>query len=462
MAHEGNDVDTEPFTVEDEPPAQPEPDPAAAIFCRRQFVLLSICFGVNHATVTTPLLYASTVLGNDLGQKSDAVLYGMCLLTSLLFATTVQSLIGSKKGLAASMLAYAIYVFFFGIAASQCRETDKTGACTVTTQGMWIFGLVGAFVGGIGAGVLWTCQGVYFSSICSRVAIAEVKPQPAVTAELAGVFAFWFLLAECLARALSSYLVLKLHFSKGNMFYLYGGVATLVTIIYISFAREMETGERARGSVCGKVLMAVEQWTDPKTWLLQFTNITFGFVAAYLGGYVNAEITSKAFNSDSLGFCGALLSLVASIMSRVFSPLAAQVGKGPVMCLGAISFFLIGVLSRWGALSKGEHNHATIIFYILMGIGRAVYESTNKGIFADFFPGDKSPGAFANVFVFGTGASTVAFILGSLSSSPESTPLTVEFYLVIVCAALTVPGFVGASLLKMNGERRQNRAQLNP
>ena len=28
-----------------------------------------------------------------------------------------------------------------------------------------------------------------------------------------------------------------------------------------------------------------------------------------------------------------------------------------------------------------------------MGIGRAVYESTNKAIFADFFPGEKSAGA---------------------------------------------------------------------
>ena len=32
-------------------------------------------------------------------------------------------------------------------------------------------------------------------------------------------------------------------------------------------------------------------------------------------------------------------------------------------------------------------------FKVLMGIGRAVYESTNKAIFADFFPGEKSAGA---------------------------------------------------------------------
>ena len=39
------------------------------------------------------------------------------------------------------------------------------------------------------------------------------------------------------------------------------------------------------------------------------------------------------------------------------------------------------------------------VFYLLMGIGRAVYESTNKAIFADFFPGEAPAVAqYATVF----------------------------------------------------------------
>ena len=64
------------------------------------------------------------------------------------------------------------------------------------------------------------------------------------------------------------------------------------------------------------------------------------------------------------------------------------------------SDFLVGL---WGSLRPGdgacwclepfqaEFLSAALqleVFYILMGIGRAVYESTNKAIFADFFPGE--------------------------------------------------------------------------
>jgi len=77
-----------------------------------------------------------------------------------------------------------------------------------------------------------------------------------------------------------------------------------------------------------------------------------------------------------------------------------------------------------------------------MGIGRAVYESTNKAIIADFFPGEKSPGAFANVFVFGTSASCGAFILGALNNTLP------ELYFLVIFAGLTVPCYLAAVCLQ--------------
>lgn len=105
---------------------------------------------------------------------------------------------------------------------------------------------------------------------------------------------------------------------------------------------------------------------------------------------------------------------------------------------------------RYSTCENISHVLPPKVFYVLMGIGRAVYESTNKAIFADFFPGEAgqetsldvhvvwlglyaisklqcfqselprlsvqaSAGAFANVFVFGTAASTAAFTLGATS-----------------------------------------------
>ena len=58
-----------------------------------------------------------------------------------------------------------------------------------------------SWLGGIGAGVLWTSQGAFFSAICSQVAQAEDREAPDVTAELAGRFALVFLAMEALVRA---------------------------------------------------------------------------------------------------------------------------------------------------------------------------------------------------------------------------------------------------------------------
>merc|ERR1711908_240267 len=196
------------------------------------------------------------------------------------------------------------------------------------------------------------------------------------------------------------------------------------TVAFMLLATNLES-PKPQGSICGKALSAVQLWRDPKIWLLQCTNLTFGFAAAWLGGYVSRNILSQALDSDFIGFAGALLSALAAVLSRLLGAVAARVGKGPVVALGAASFILLGVLSRWVG-NPATWGAGVLIFYALHGVGRAVYESTNKAIFADFFPGEKSTGAFANVFIFSTGSSTVAFILGATEEA------SAELYLLLV------------------------------
>merc|ERR1712080_776410 len=72
------------------------------------------------------------------------------------------------------------------------------------------------------------------------------------------------------------------------------------------------------------------------------------------------------------------------------------VGKGFMMTLGCAAFFsigLIGYVVDAETLKAGKW--ATLIgIYIIMGNGRTVFESTNRAVFADFFP-DTTAGAFA-------------------------------------------------------------------
>ncbi|CAJ1453660.1 unnamed protein product [Effrenium voratum] len=423
-------------------PLQTNAQESESKLCRREFAVMTWAFAINHATVTTPILYASSVLTNESGQAGNAMLYGATLVCSLFFSTAVFGILGAKKGLSLAMGLYAVYVALFAAAASMCEELDpKNGSCLVGMPHQLPTNLLGAFIGGIGAGILWTCQGAFFSSICDRVAAAEDREAQSVTAELAGSFALVFLAMEAVVRASATLFTKYAHLDYPVVFCIFSGLAVVSTLAFMAFATEVNGGG-PRGSMCAKALAAVRLWKDPKIWVLQCTNLTFGFAAAWLGGYVGRQILSPALGgSEFIGFAGAMLSALASGLSKVLGGVAAKVGKGPVVSLGALAFLMLGLLSRYVG-QPATWGWGALVFYGLMGIGRAVYESTNKAIFADFFHGEDSAGAFANVFVFGTLASTVAFGLGA---AKQDLP---ELYLLMTFAVLTVPGYLLASLIK--------------
>merc|ERR1712070_718262 len=125
--------------------------------------------------------------------------------------------------------------------------------------------------------------------------------------------------------------------------------------------------------------MGIGLWSDPKIWLLQFTNLTFGFGAAWNASYVGTEFTAKALSSQWIGFTGALISLIGGVGAKVLGPLAKSTGKPAIILLGSLAFFGIAFLSK--AIPDGSGmGLSVLIFPILMGLGRAVYESTNKGV----------------------------------------------------------------------------------
>lgn len=437
----------------------PEANEGDARKYRREFYIMSFAFGLNHATVTTPIIYAASVLTTEIGNYSNAVLYGSTLICSLFFANLLYAVCGPKRGLTLSMFLYTIYVVCFAISTSQCKVKDSKGGCIEADPLQLPTVCLGALIGGIGAGLLWTCQGAFYALVCEKLAVAEGRVKEEVTAELGGTFALIFLGWECTTRACTTLLTGKdyAHLDYMDAFLILAGAALLSTILFATCSSRLQPSAAVeRGSMCDKVLKAVSLWSDPTLWMLQTTNITFGFAAAWLGGYVGPNILSKDLSAAFIGFAGAILSGLAAILAKVFAPLAGKIGKGPIIALGSVSFLCLGVFSKlvgdplqwgWGSL----------VFYVFMGIGRAVYESTNKAVFADFFPGEKSPAAFANVFVFGTASSCIAFVLGASSDQGVKDGgwrTDAELYLLLAFAALTLPSYLAAkSYVKLKSSR---------
>jgi len=410
---------------------------------------MSIAFAVNHAAVTTPILYASSVLTSTAGLSGNAVLYGATLVVSLLFANPLFSLLGSNIGLSVSMVCYAAYVFLFSVAAAACVQTDAHGVCTEGSLVQFPAAIVGATIGGCGAGLLWTCQGAIFASSAQRLAEAEHKGMGATTAELAKTFGAIFLGFEAGVRLLTTVLREYAKLSYSDIFYMYSSLALLSALAFMATATNLQSGAAVlNAELFSKILAAGKLWRDPKFWLLQFTNITFGLAAAWLAGYVGENILSKAVSSGVIGFASALTSALAAVLCQVLGTVSQTTGKGPILMLGAVCFALLGALSKVG--DPTEWGWGALVFYACMGVGRAVYESTNRAIFAEYFPGpDRSPGVFANVMVFTTGATSVAFVLDATGRAG------VELHLLLLCAALTSPGFLLAAVLARRGEAQE-------
>jgi len=238
-------------------------------------------------------------------------------------------------------------------------------------------------------------------------------------------------------------------------FLLYGVLAVVATVV-LACSRDLRArsspqapqGARpAAGGTCAKAAAAVTLWRDPKIWLISGNNIAFGFAAAYLNGYINGHWQKEAIGGgEFIGFLGAIICLIATVSSKFYGWVSDRLGsKVPVLLFGSSCFILIGVLSFVSApdgKGPGGWGWGIMVFYVLQGLGRGVYESTNKGIFGDAFPGAQGLGAFANCMMQNTLASTIGFLLGVAKLD------YVEVYILLAFSVLSVPGLLLAQRMQ--------------
>jgi MFS family permease len=397
---------------------------------RKAFNLYAVLFSLNHATVTTPLVFSTSLLGAP-ANIGNGVLF-VCTLLSALFCGT--ALVGSFGPLKSSVVAMGLYTVYVTGFACCCLQPDSALVPVA-------FGALSA-VGGLGAGILWTSQGAVFASASRVIATDEGVTSEAVTAELGARFASLYLACEVIAKAsvtgIKLATPLSITYVWSAVFFLYAFVAALSTLLA---NRCVDLQSKAEpGPLLGKAMAAVELMPDVRVWLLSFTNLTFGFCAAFMNGYVNEHYVkdSTAFNESAIGFLTAITAVVAGLSAPVFARLSKRFGKGWVVFFGSLAFMTIPLcvifayVDTWGV--------GIILFFVLHGLGRGVYESTNKVAFADFFPG-KAPGAFANCMMQNSFAFAVCFFLSAAFQSQPS----VLAGIVLTLAALTGPSYALAA-----------------
>lgn len=119
------------------------------------FLKFCIFYSVTHATVDAVLAFSTAELGAILGSWGGFALYVSYTLSSLFLARPCLRVLGAKGCVFSGLLGLLCYVFSFFLAILFRRIS------------LPIF-IIGAVIGGIGAGTLWTgnCHSQHVTIIC--------------------------------------------------------------------------------------------------------------------------------------------------------------------------------------------------------------------------------------------------------------------------------------------------------
>jgi MFS family permease len=421
-------------------------DRAASRRTLTNFILMSVLFSANHGCVVACLSLATARLGS-VGAWQSGILYLTYTGSAIFGATYFVKKLGARDALVAGMSFYCVYVACFWLAVVW-HEVERPAALT------------GAAIGGVGAGFLWTAQGVYFSRVSEEHANQLGQPVSDSTSYLAGIFAFIFLGAEVGLRAMSSVLLQFGGFQWSTIFSIYA-IVTVGSTALMGFVHNYVDDAPSVGVSAWYKLTAVWQLlrSDTKMKYMIGLNAAFGFTAAFLNSYVNGEVVRVVLHDDNSKYIGLLtawLSGVAAVMSLIFGRVSQRIGKGPILIFGALCFFAVVLpflvvpnVEQWGWFPL-------VAVYALHGTGRATFEGTLKATFADYFPYEKE-GAFANIILQNGLSSAIGYVLtfSLLCSEPSSycveykdgkfhDVLTFEL-LVVASAVLAIFGFWRAS-----------------
>eukprot|EP00658_Telonema_sp_P-2_P009584 TRINITY_DN13575_c0_g1_i5.p1 TRINITY_DN13575_c0_g1~~TRINITY_DN13575_c0_g1_i5.p1 ORF type:complete len:401 (-),score=102.85 TRINITY_DN13575_c0_g1_i5:460-1662(-) len=301
-------------------------------------------------------------------------------------------------------------------------------------------------MGGIAAGFLWTAQGAYFSRNAALYAEAAGISKEQATLTFAGWFALPYLGFEVVFKLLQSYIgldsgPLSAGWAQGkNFIYVINTICAVLAVFGClrimplkEDDKEEDPGQMAARepllTIMTRQALAASKLfiTDPKMPLMMSMNIAFGVTAAYINSYTTSVVATHFLGSGYAGYLAAITAGVAALLSFPLTNLGLITSglcgmelsketeksfKRSAMVVGPICFALVSLLPIiMGYKSSGIGNWGgLVLLYVLQGVGRGVWEATNKAIFADYFAYD-TVGGFSNMIIQNGGASTVCFFI---------------------------------------------------
>lgn len=386
-------------------------------------------FSVAHATVDAILAFSTAELGGKLAADSGFLLYIFYTISALFLAKPCLKAFGSK------------YCVCFGLCGMFAFAGSFFISISVPSIASTLF-LVGATVGGLGAGVLWPAQSLYFEENATRYTAASgCADKEKNVVVFAAIFVACYLSLET-AFKLAATAVYLADTSGGSwrsiVFGFYAVAALLAIIIFyvliVPFYKWQSGAERSMtqnsiaafdaarlavmsgdGYRCFSALARSDVFSEVSSVIraayqsriiqamIPF-QIVFGLSAGFVNTYISGVIVNDYLSDGYIGLLSGISTLgaVALIRPSVYVSNNIEGGKWYVMMFGGLCFLWAGIplllfsdkfISSWGFI---------VPYFIVHGAARSVWENTNKAVMAEYFAHDDSmrAAAFASIYVF--------------------------------------------------------------
>jgi MFS family permease len=357
---------------------------------KNSFILLSVLFSANHGAVVSCLALAAARLGR-LGNVQSGVLYLSYTLSALIGATYIVKVLGARSSMIAGMWIYCVYVGCFVLAAA-------------IPKGKEIAAILGALIGGVGGGFLWTAQGSYFVRASEEYSRAKGVSFQDATSLFGGIFAGIFLGEEVLLHLFSTFVIQWWNWPWLTIYIGYTVIA-VVSTLGMSFVKgysltQQEAEENSSTSSFYKATVTFRlMMSDPKMKYMIPLIAVFAFSASFVASFVSGEVVALALEDVESYYIGILTSVtagVAAVASVLFGRIAPIYGSTVILIIGTLSFFMISFLFVVNPnVHEGWDLGSLIFIYTLQGIGRATFEGSLKAQFAVIFSQEKE-GAVSN------------------------------------------------------------------
>lgn len=176
------------------------------------YILFCVLYSIAHASVDAVLAYSTAELGNIIGSNGSFCLYIFYTASALLLAKPVLRYFGAKNSLFIGLCGLLLYVFSFVLSIQLPRYAS-------------IVFTIGASIGGLGAGLLWTAQGSYYSRNAliystiknSKDSIVKIEEgYDHCIIQFASIFAGIYLTIESVYKVFATIVYLSYHGEKDN------------------------------------------------------------------------------------------------------------------------------------------------------------------------------------------------------------------------------------------------------